>query len=77
MPFFLIMEYFRAGSNFLTFTYYLRIFNTCVGFVGEGFHESGGFWGLVVLFFFLMDRLQSGPCKHLVRDTHSSVSYGR
>lgn len=50
MPSFLIMEYPRAGSDFLTFTYYLKIFNTCGGFVG-GFFCGCGF-GFVCDFFF-------------------------
>lgn len=33
LPFFLIMEYPRAGSDFLTFTYYLKIFDICGDFV--------------------------------------------
>lgn len=41
MPFSLIMEYPRAGSNFLTFTYYLQIFNTHGGFAGEDFLLCG------------------------------------
>lgn len=44
MPFSLIMEYPRAGSNFLTFTYYLQIFNTHGGFAGEDFLFCVWFW---------------------------------
>lgn len=38
------MEYPRAGSNFLTFTYYLQIFNTHGGFAGEDFLFCMWFW---------------------------------
>lgn len=53
MPFFLIMEYLRAGSNFLTFTYYLKTFNMCGSFVG-GFLWLWfcGVLGFCLVFFF-------------------------
>lgn len=55
LPSFLIMKYPRAGSNFLTFTYYLIIFKT-----------SGDSVMVWVAFFFSpscsMDWLQSGLC---------------
>lgn len=73
MPFFLIMEYPKAGSDFLTFTYCLKLFNTCRGFVG-GFVFVGVVLGLFVCLFFPMDRLKSGPYKYLVHDSYQSVS---
>lgn len=71
MPFSLIMEYPRAGSNFLTFTYYLQIFNTHGGFAGEDFLLCVWFWLRV----FLMDRLQSSPCQYLICDAQLSFTY--
>lgn len=43
MPFSLIMEYSRAGSNFLTFSHYLQICNTHEGFMGGDFYCVCGF----------------------------------
>lgn len=69
MPFSLIMEYPRAGSNFLTFIYYLQVLNTHGGLC------RWEFFIVCMVLFFLMDRLQSSPCQYLICDTQLLLTY--